>query len=135
MDSGGYKRKGQGREALEGHSRNDDTLQKQRAQVDDRDRLSAIMTPAQDSNLGGFDNTPSEQNSSHYHRFKRHSTGYQSQGPYMYGANSNFMDHYVASINQTNLPREQAQTAHGPSSFMNGLEAHELKGRHQSTKP
>jgi hypothetical protein len=64
-----------GARGLDALSRNEETLQKNK--IND-DRMSYIMTPAQNSASGEFENTPSEQNSSHYHRFKRHSTGYQS---------------------------------------------------------
>lgn len=43
---------------------------------DHEDRLSIIMTPPQNSNAGEFENPHETYNSSHYHRFKRHSSGY-----------------------------------------------------------
>ena len=69
------------------------------------DRSSFIMTPinvglALNSNEAGSngldlmsplkkpdldDTNANMKNSSHYHRFKRHSLGYQSQGPHIYG--------------------------------------------------
>jgi len=66
-------------------SRNENTVSPMILRMDQDDRLSIIMTPPQNSTIGDIENPSEVQNSSHYHRFKRHSTGYQSQGTHLYG--------------------------------------------------
>lgn len=65
--------------------RNENTVSPMILRMDQDDRLSIIMTPPQNSTIGDIENPSEVQNSSHYHRFKRHSTGYQSQGAHLYG--------------------------------------------------
>lgn len=54
-------------------------------------------------------------NSSHYYRFKRHSLGYQSQGPALKA--SPLIN--IEGMNAVSGAREQSQTASGAGAFNN----------------
>ncbi len=58
------------------YSRNENAVSPIILRMDQEDRLSIIMTPPQNSTAGDIENPSEVQNSSHYHRFKRHSSGY-----------------------------------------------------------
>ena len=56
-------------------------------------------------------------NSSHYYRFKRHSLGYQSQGPAMTNLKGTLIN--IEAMNPNAGGREQSQTASGAGAFNN----------------
>ena len=56
-------------------------------------------------------------NSSHYYRFKRHSLGYQSQGPPINALKGSLIN--IEVMGNAGPGREQSQTASGAGAFSN----------------
>ena len=82
----------------------------------EEDRMNLIMTPIQvnstDKRLSDLEMSKADMgSSSHYHRFKRNSLGYQSQGPQIYGNREPRVEVVVGA--GPGMAREASQTAFG----------------------
>lgn len=70
-------------------------------------------------------------NSSHYYRFKRHSLGYQSQGPSINAMKGGSLLTIDAMHGITSGPREQSQTAQGVGAFSSRINKAHHHQNHQ----
>ena len=84
----------------------------------DHNRNGLIMTPTQQDNTRPSELDQSKgdlNNSSHYYRFKRHSVGYQSQGPSTNALKGSLLN--MEAMHGMSVGREQSQTASGAGAF------------------
>ena len=88
----------------------------------EENRMNLIMTPIQlntgKERLSDLEMSKAHDmgNSSHYHRFKRNSLGYQSQGPQLYGngtLKASLINVEPVMGSGSGMPREASQTAFG----------------------